>query len=86
MSSGVIQSLSLKEPVRMGGGLAALRNRRRERWGESEREKAREGGRKEGDVTGPWNLNLSLLAPALINPCNLCRKYDLYLISLHLHC
>lgn len=36
---------------------------------------------------GPWRLNLSLsLSPGLINPYNLCRKYDLYLISPHLHC
>lgn len=36
---------------------------------------------------GPWRLNLSLSpSPGLINPYNLCRKYDLYLISPHLHC
>ena len=35
----------------------------------------------------PWRLNLSLSqSPGLINPYNLCRKYDLYLISPHLHC
>ena len=44
MSSGIIQSLSLEEPVKMRG--VALRNRRRERLRERERERKREGGRR----------------------------------------
>lgn len=54
--------------------------------GEGGKGGSEEGGERCDRPSESQPLSLSLLAPALINPCNLCRKYDLYLISLHLHC